>query len=78
MPRYNRGMQTDTLLTIEEAAARRSCSATTIWRRIRLGELESHRVLARTVVRIEDVDALTIPAPRNPRWTRKQAEESQP
>lgn len=52
---------TKDFLTIEEAAARRGCSATTIWRRINQRELDCQRVLGRTVVYAEQVDALDIP-----------------
>ena len=54
----------DGLLTIEEAAHRRGCSAATIWRRIAAGELTPRRVLSRIVLAVEEVDGLTIPAPR--------------
>lgn len=48
-------------LTIEEAAARRGCSASTIWRRAQRGELTLRRELGRTVVSAAEVDALRMP-----------------
>jgi len=56
------------ILTIEQAAARRGCSASTIWRRVRAGELRLQRVLGRLVAMTEDVDALVIPSGR---WNRR-------
>lgn len=50
------------LVTIEEAAARRGCSAATIWRRARRGELHLQRLFGRTVVDLAEVDALVMPA----------------
>jgi len=48
-------------LTIEEAAARRGCSASTIWRRAKRGELRLRRIYGRTVVSTTEVDALAMP-----------------
>src|ERR1700686_4994486 len=50
------------VLTIEQAAARRGCSASTIWRRVRAGELQPRRFLGRVVFDATKVDALTVPA----------------
>jgi len=60
-------------LTIEEAAARRGCSAATIWRRAKRGELTLERDRGRTVVSVAEVDALEIP-PTGGRWRRKRPE----
>lgn len=49
------------MLTIEEAAAARGCSASTIWRRIRRGEIACRRVLGRVVLLARDVEQLTMP-----------------
>ena len=54
----------DEYCTLEGAAARRDCSRTTIWRRIKAGELITHRLLGRLLVKIEEVDRLEIPRRR--------------
>jgi len=54
--------QLEDYLTIEGAAARRGCSAATIWRRIKKGELQVRRILGRTVLSVEEVDRLKMPA----------------
>lgn len=48
-------------MTIEEAAVHQGCSSATIWRRIKIGKLRCHRILGRTVVHMDDVDALHMP-----------------
>jgi excisionase family DNA binding protein len=54
-------------LTIEEVAARRGCSGSTVWRWVRGGRLTTERVFGRVVIRASDVDAL--PGPRGGgRW----------
>lgn len=58
-------------LTVEEAAARRGCSASTIWRRIRQGDLTPERYFGRVVVRVSDVDAMDGPQGGG-RWQRRQ------
>ena len=54
----------DEYCTLESAAARRDCSRTTIWRRIKSGELIGHRILGRILVKITEVDRLEIPRRR--------------
>jgi len=56
-------------ITIEEAAARRGCSASTIWRAIARGALKATRLLGRTVVLAADVDRLPGPVGGG-RWRR--------
>lgn len=46
-------------VTVEEAAAREGVSASTIWRRIKAGELRKFTHLGRTLVAISDVDRMT-------------------
>ena len=48
-------------LTLEQAAARLGCSLTTIWRRMKAGELPNTRIFGRLVVCPSDVDALEYP-----------------
>lgn len=54
-------MNLEHLLTIAQAAARRGCSTSTIWRRIADGELKTHRRFGRTLVCADDVDRLSDP-----------------
>jgi predicted DNA-binding transcriptional regulator AlpA len=63
------------VLTIEQAAARRGCSASTIWRRARRGELTLQRVLGRTVISITEVDALEMPDGGG-RWSKRAKEDT--
>ena len=58
------------LLTIEEAAARRGCSASTIWRAIKSGELKPVRVLGRVTVETASVDRMQTPQGSG-RWRKK-------
>ena len=51
----------DEYCTLEGAAARRDCSRTTIWRRMKKGELAPYRLFGRLLVRIEEVDRLNFP-----------------
>ena len=51
---------TEGMLTMEEAAVRLKCSVATLYRRIAAGKLHTERVFGRVVVRIEDVDALSV------------------
>jgi len=63
------------LLTIEEAAARRGCSAATVWRRAGRGELTLLRERGRTVVAAAEVDALRLPRGGG-RWRNRAATKS--
>lgn len=50
----------DDVITVEQAAASRGCSAATIWRAIKRGDLHARRVLGRTVVDVDAVATLAI------------------
>ena len=67
----------DKLLTIEEAAARLGFSASTIWRYIRAGKLTSRRVFGRTVINVDEVDALDVPKGGG-RWRPTARTQAQP
>jgi excisionase family DNA binding protein len=54
----------DAYLTIAEAAARAGCAVTTIYRRVKAGELTLHRVLGRSVVEVAELDRVAIPGGR--------------
>ena len=46
------------LMTIEEAAARMGCSGGTIWRWVRAGVVNSHRLWARTLLERAEIEQL--------------------
>jgi excisionase family DNA binding protein len=54
----------DAYLTIAEAAARAGCAVTTIYRRVKRGELTLRRVLGRSVIEVAELDRLAIPGGR--------------
>jgi excisionase family DNA binding protein len=54
-----------TPLTIEQAAARKGCSVSTIWRAVHHGKLHAWRYFGRTVVDAGEVDALKLSTQRD-------------
>ena len=58
-----KGFESDQYYSAEQAATRLSCSVSTVWRKVKSGELRMFRRLGRTLFSAADIQALATPTP---------------